>query len=148
MKWTKRHAAGCSGTLLMLAAGITACGDDATAPREDLRGGVLATFEVSGERFRVWVTSTATIAQLIALDEGSSQATIPIGPVRRGSGQGSHNDPWSWHLDPAETSMAEFTIELCDGRPSFVEDHVDEWIGTVGSYCPWGAELVGLEDYR
>jgi hypothetical protein len=145
--WTRRRAAGWTGALL-LAAGLAACGDDATDPRDGLEGGVLATFDVGDERFRAWVTSTATIEQLFALREGTSQANIPIGPVRRGSGEDGHNAPWSWHLDPAETSMAEATIELCDGLPSFVEENLDAWIETVGFYCPWGAELAALEDFR
>jgi hypothetical protein len=132
----------------VLAVGLAACGDDATDPRDELRGGVLATFDVADEQFRLWVTNPSTIQQLLALREGSSQATIPIGPVRLGSGVQGHNAPWTWHLDPAETSMAEVTIELCDGRPSFVEQNLDEWIETVGVYCPWGAELAALEDSR
>ncbi len=44
--------------------------------------------------------------------------------------------------------MAEVTIELCDGTPSYVEAHLDEWIEQVGRYCPWSARLVALEDRR
>jgi hypothetical protein len=44
--------------------------------------------------------------------------------------------------------MAEFAIEVCDGRPSYVEENVDEFVGTVGRYCPWQARLVELRDYR
>jgi hypothetical protein len=29
-------------------------------------------------------------------------------------------------------------MELCDGRPSYVEAHLDEF----PSYCPWGAKVV------
>jgi len=39
--------------------------------------------------------------------------------------------------------MAEVTIELCDGLPSYVEATLEAWLGT--QYCPWGAQLVGLE---
>jgi len=45
-------------------------------------------------------------------------------------------------MDPADIEMAEFTIELCDGRPSIVESNLDEWIEVVGRFCPWGARLV------
>ena len=44
--------------------------------------------------------------------------------------------------------MAEFTIEVCDGRPSFVEENVDEFVDNVGRYCPWSAALVQVEDFR
>ena len=59
-----------------------------------------------------------------------------------------HNEPWSWHLDPVDIEMAEFTIELCDAAPGTVEEDLDYWLNTVGRYCPWGAELVDLEDFR
>jgi len=44
--------------------------------------------------------------------------------------------------------MAERAIEVCDARPSYVEENVDEFVGTVGCYCPWQARLVELRDYR
>jgi hypothetical protein len=44
--------------------------------------------------------------------------------------------------------MAEVTIELCDGVPSYAEAHLDDRIATVGYFCPWSAELVDLRDYR
>jgi hypothetical protein len=117
-------------------------------PGDELRGGILATFVVAGETFRVWVTNDTTIQQILDLQAGTSQASIPVGRVRYGPGPGDHNLPWSWHLDPQEIEMAEATIELCDGRPSDLEANPQEWIETVGSYCPWGAELVSVEDRR
>jgi Raf kinase inhibitor-like YbhB/YbcL family protein len=109
---------------------------------------VLVTFEVSGERFRVWVTDPAAIAEVFGVQEGRSQARIPVGSLQRGSGAGAHNAPWSWHLDPADFHMAEAAIELCDGRPSYVQAHLDEFLATVKRYCPWGARLVAVEDRR
>ena len=44
--------------------------------------------------------------------------------------------------------MAELTIEVCSGLPSFVEENLEEWLTGVGQYCPWSARLVGLEDFR
>jgi hypothetical protein len=40
--------------------------------------------------------------------------------------------------------MADVTTEVCDGRPSYVEEHIDEYVTTVKRYCPWGARLVRL----
>jgi len=125
---------------------LLACGDDPVAP--DLQGGVLATFTDADEEFHVWVTKESTIEQLFALRDGESRANIPNGPLLRGPGPGDHNDPWSWHYDPARVQMAELTIEICDGRPSFVEDNLDAFVEDVGRYCPWGAELVSVEDFR
>ena len=115
---------------------------------EELENGVLATFTVSGEVFKVWVTNPGTIQQLFDLAEGSAKATIPNGRIHRGPGWAAHNQPWSWHLDPEDLQMAEVTIEVCDARPSYVEENLDYFVNSVGRYCPWGAVLVNLEDFR
>ncbi|CAN5388626.1 hypothetical protein BH23CHL1_BH23CHL1_26890 [soil metagenome] len=117
-------------------------------PSSELAGGIVAFFDVVGENFAIWVTNPDTIDDIFALQSGASMANIPIGPILHGPGAGNHNAPWNWHLDPEETEMAEITIELCDGRPSYVEENVDEYVDVVGAYCPWGAQLVEIEDYR
>ena len=114
----------------------------------ELEGGVLATFDVGGETFKVWVTNPTTIEQLEALEAGLSTANIPIGDIEYGPGAANHNAPWSWHYDPENIEMAEVTIELCDAMPSYVEANLAEFVETIGSYCPWGAVLVDLVDYR
>jgi hypothetical protein len=48
------------------------------------------------------------------------------------------NFEWSWHFDPNDWSLAEQSIELCDGNPQYVEDNLDEYVRT-GRYCPWGS---------
>jgi hypothetical protein len=91
--------------------------------------------EVSGERFTMALTDPATIR--IARDNlRGRNRQFPIGPLR--AGDGGFNAPWSWHLDPAETRMTEAAIELCDGRPSYVETHLSDY----PTYCPWGARIV------
>ena len=130
-----------------MAAGAVSCSNPA-APSPDLRGGVVATFAVSGEQFNVFVTNAQTIAQLFALRNGTGTATIPSARIHRGAGAGNHNAPYTWYLDPADIEMASATIELCDGRPSYVEDNVGEYVDVVKRYCPWGATLVKLADYR
>ncbi len=111
---------------------------------EELSGGIIATFDVVGEQFRVWVTNPETIQQIRDLEAGRNEANIPIGRILRGPGAGSHNAPWSWHLDPEDISMAEMTIEVCDARPSYVEENVDEFVDNVQRYCPWSAVLVNV----
>jgi hypothetical protein len=139
-----------AGTLLALLVvtfAFVACGDD-DDDGSQLSDGVLATFEVNGQQFKAWITNPETIDQVLALRDGTSMANIPNGVLREGPGEGGHNAPWNWHLDPEEIAMAEITIEVCDGEPSYVEEHLDEFIETVGSYCPWSAELIGVEDLR
>jgi len=136
---------------ILAAVAQAGCGDSPTDPSDPspgLRGGVLATFDVSGETFRVWFTDPGAIRAVLLVRDGESRATIPIGPLRRGSGPGAHNAPWSWHLDPANVRMAEVAIELCDGRPSYLQAHLNEFITTVEQYCPWGARLVIVDDRR
>ena len=139
-----------NATVLVLAmamAALLACGTGSTAPEDLLEGGVLARFRVSQEEFRVWVTNEATIQQIFDLRDGKSSANIPNGALREGQGRADHNAPWTWHVDPIDIEMADFTIEVCDGRPSLVDSLLDDYL-TVGRFCPWGAELVGVQDFR
>lgn len=131
-----------------LALAVVACGDGPTEVPDELDSGMLATFRVQSETFRVWTTRVETMQQLEALEAGESAASIPNGELRRGPGRGEFNAPWSWHMDPNAVTMAESTIEVCDGRPSFVESNLDTWIEDIGRYCPWSAELVRLQDLR
>ncbi len=133
--------------LTIAMAALPACGTSSTAPEDLLEGGVLATFRVSQEEFRVWVTNGTTIQQIYDLQDGTSPANIPNGVLHEGQGQADHNAPWIWHLDPIDIEMAEFTIEVCDGRPSLVDSLIEDYL-TVGRFCPWGAELVGVQDFR
>ena len=110
------------------------------------RAGVLATFDVHGERYRIFITNEETIEELYAVQRGDSQATIPSGRLIKGGV--AYNAPWNWHIDPGDVHMAEITIELCDGTPSMVEDDLDYWVDTVQRFCPWGAKLLDVQDYR
>jgi hypothetical protein len=109
---------------------------------------VVATFGVGNESFRVWIRNERTVEQVLALQRGTSTAAIPNGRLRVGAGQAGHNAPFSWHLDPDEIEMADATIELCDGAPSYIEAHRDELISQVNRYCPWGARLLSVADHR
>jgi hypothetical protein len=118
------------------------------APQQTPDSGIVVTFRVGVETFRVWVTNESTIEQIFALEAGESMSNIPNGVLHYGPGEFDHNLPWSWHLDPEEIEMADFTIELCDGNPAFVEAELEYFVETVGHYCTWAAELVSIEDYR
>ncbi len=108
------------------------------SPTGSPTGAVIATFRVSGEEYRVLVTDPVQMAHARALLNGEEAPTIPNGRVVRG--QSSVNTGWSWHIDPDDFHFADMTIELCDGRPSFVER------GEVDGdrFCPWGAEVVEI----
>ncbi len=130
-------------TIILAALLLAGC----TSPESpDLEGGILATFDVLGEKYSIFITNEDTIDDVFALEAGTSNAAIPSGKLLRG--QVSYNKPWSWHIDSEDIVMAEMTIELCDGLPSHVEENLDYWVDTVGRFCPWSAELVEIEDYR
>ena len=138
-----------TSVLVAILSGLAAtCGGPTRPGATPLQGGIVATFDVAGEQFRAWMTNPATIQQVLALRPGASHVPFPNGRLRAGSGTANHNAPYSWHLDPDDTQMVEVTIELCDGRPSYVEQNRDAFIRDVGRYCPWGATLVGVADYR
>jgi hypothetical protein len=111
-----------------------------------LSGGILVTFFVEGEEYKIFVENKETIEDIFAVERGESQATIPSGKI---IGEPVfYNAPWSWHIDPMDIQMAEFTIEVCSGLPSHVENDLDYWVNTVGRFCPWSAEIVEIRDFR
>lgn len=75
---------------------------------------------------------------LLALP-AESRNMLVIGPIDRGDE--GYNRPWNWHFKTNQWTFAEAAIELCDGMPSYVHQHLDEWLDTVGSYCPWSSRL-------
>jgi hypothetical protein len=126
-----RHAlAALLTTVLALVAG-GGCGG-ATQATETVADFVVA---VGSEQFVLRVSGAETIRA--ARERLAGRGTgFPSGPVR--PGDGGFNAPWSWHLDPAETRIVEVAIEVCDGTPSYVEAHLDEF----PTYCPWAAVIV------
>ena len=141
-----------TAVLALLVAATVACGgrspSQPTPPANGLRGGVLATFAVGTEQFKIWITNPATISRVLILRAGGSGGSIPNGRIHRGSGQAQHNAPYSWHLDPTDIEIVDLAIEVCDGRPSYVEANVGEYVDRINRYCPWGARLTSLTDYR
>ena len=51
------------------------------------------------------------------------------------AGNGGSNLAWRWHF--ADFTLVEAAIELCDGTPTLVEENLEYWLNTVGSFCPW-----------
>ncbi|MGI0038002.1 MAG: hypothetical protein ACRD99_06565 [Nitrososphaera sp.] len=99
------------------------------------------TIDVSGEKFTVRASDSTTISQLTDNYNGKNSMHV-TGKLARGDG--GFNQPWGWHLDPATVRMADVSIELCDGRPSMVQEDLEYWLGTVGSFCPWSSKVVGI----
>jgi len=63
-----------------------------------------------------------------------------LGRVLRGNG--GFNAPWNWHLDPDTVEFADLTVEVCDGCPTLMQADLDNYIDTVGQYCPWSTQII------
>lgn len=111
-----------------------------TEPSGGSAGGVVVTFRVGSEEYRILLTDPADIAIAEQLLAGEEAPRIPSGVIVRG-GDGGVNTGYSWHIDPDTVEFAELTIELCDGLPSYVED------GSLSGdrFCPWSAEVIAIE---
>jgi len=121
--------------LIMLMGACIATCQDAAGPEAE------AVFEVKvvDETFRIGVNDPVQIdsfaARLASGAEGNLNGVLK-------PGNGGVNTPWSWHLDPETVQVADLTMEVCDGRPSMVEDDLDYWLESVERYCPWGARVT------
>jgi hypothetical protein len=98
--------------------------------------------DVAGEQFVVRATDAQTVQQLTDNYNGKNSMHVTGNVVR---GDGGFNQPYSWHLEPASVRMADISIEVCDGRPSYVQENLDEWLDTVGNYCPWASKVVAIK---
>ncbi|MEP6842947.1 MAG: hypothetical protein ABJA11_05465 [Pseudolysinimonas sp.] len=99
----------------------------------------VATFEVAGvETYKIELMTPALLKHAEQLLKGEKVSAIPLGRVVRSAGV---NKPWSWHIDPKTLQFADFTIEVCDGLPSYVEDHTV----TSPDYCPWSAKVIKID---
>lgn len=130
-RW-RAAAAGLACGLVLLA------GCESSPPTgEDDRDAFLV--EVAGERFYVRATDPEAVAALTARQK-SGEVSVILGEVVQGDG--GFNAPWGWHLDPATIEVPDAALELCDGRPSFVQKDVGRWIAEARIFCPWSARVV------
>ncbi|MGH7503476.1 MAG: hypothetical protein ACREL7_17255 [Longimicrobiales bacterium] len=123
----------------VLLLGAAACEDDAVAPDEES----VFVIDVEGQQFRIRASGASVIAALEARRASGEEGVI-LGSLVEGDG--GFNQPWSWHLDPATIEVADVAIEVCDGTPDMVEDDLNYWLDTVQTYCPWGAEVIAIEN--
>lgn len=134
----------------LCALALLALGSCADAPRAttcaDRTGGALVTFDIVGQTFRVWVTDGPFIDEALA-QLGGAGARVPIfGTLVAGSDVCEPS--YGFHVDPADVSFADAAIELCDGTPMYVDENFASWQTSVGTYCPWSANVVAVDDRR
>lgn len=120
----------------LLAALATGCAGTAAPPTTPAPTPPVATIAVGDETFRVKLTTPAQVAAARAAQAGGP-ARIPNGRIVAGT---DVNTGWTWHLEDVE--FVEMTVEVCDGRPSFVEKAGTAFGG--GRFCPWSATVTGV----
>ncbi|MBX2803212.1 MAG: hypothetical protein KTR31_36365 [Myxococcales bacterium] len=114
-------------------------------PCEDRVGGALVTLDVAGEGLVVWITNDAFVdVALERIGQPPSQV-INFTELRHGT---DCDGRYSWHVAPHAVELADFAAEVCDGRPSNVEDDPSYWIDELGQFCPWSAAVVAVSDQR
>jgi hypothetical protein len=116
---------------------LAACGaQSGAAPSQ----GTIVTFRVADtEEYRIRLTDPADIAAVRAMAAGEEGPRIPNGVVVRG--EADVNTGYSWHIDPASVEFVDMTAEVCDGRPSDVEQQII----TSDRFCPWSAQVVAID---
>jgi hypothetical protein len=95
-------------------------------------------FDRSGAEDFIAKTSDPELIDQIAaeLENPPDQRFLHIhGRIDRGND--GYNLNWSWHFIPCEWELAEMSIEVCDGTPSYVEENLDEWLSMQDAFCPW-----------
>jgi hypothetical protein len=117
----------------------------------DRKGGAFITFqmdaspEAAAEQFTVWSVNRPFIDGANAALKTGDRRTPVFDKVLAGS----DCDPaYHWHVDAAAMSFADFATEVCDGRPSYVEANLSQWLAQPGNYCPWGVTVVNVDDRR
>ena len=130
--------AGCAGSGASPSPSAPASAAPSAAP--SVSAGIVVTFEVIDEQYRIELTDPADIDIARRLLAGQEAPAIPNGLVVRGDP--SVNTGYSWHIDPASLEFADATTEVCDGKPSDVENNTI----TSDRYCPWSATVVAIDE--
>lgn len=107
--------------VLAVAATLTASCSSPTAPTPAF---VEFIVDVAGERFVVRTADEETTS-LAEENRLGRNRRFPIGLLMPGNS--GFNALWTWHLDPLSVEFVEMAIEVCDGRPSYVETHQAEY---------------------
>ena len=96
-------------------------------------------FDSTGAQDVIAVTSKPEVISKATeeLEKPVSQRALFIsGAINRGN-NGNRN--WNWHFKLNEWDLVESSIEVCDGRPSDVEQNIDYWVDKVQRFCPWAS---------
>jgi hypothetical protein len=95
----------------------------------------------TGQTFVVHATDQAIVDEMVQIAAGQCPPKVVVGDVV--TGNGGYNAVWSWHLDANSVEIWDFTVEICDAAPAYVEANLADWAGTT--YCPWGSYVIAVE---
>jgi hypothetical protein len=91
----------------------------------------------------VWSENAAFIADAQKLIGNEGFRPTPVfDKVRLGHGACSGR---AWHVDPKEMAFGDFTTEVCDAMPSYIDENLAGWLTAPGNYCPWGPRVVSVD---
>jgi hypothetical protein len=131
-----RIAALVAGALVAAAVGAGAVGAGPAAAAA-VSGEYVATLTVGPETFRIHLVDAEDVQAAFKVLRGQS-SQFPMGTIDRSGPE--YNVGYSWHLDPNTVEFTDFSIEVCDGLPSYVGE--SSW--SVPTYCPWSARVVTM----
>lgn len=97
----------------------------------------------SDDTFRAWTSDTAVIAHVeaqLALPEDQRGQHIN-GQILQQAESCNLNPEWSWYFNPDDWDLVDASIELCDGNPQYVEDHLEDYLN-IDRYCPWSSYVL------
>jgi hypothetical protein len=122
--------------VLALVLVLAGCEESATTPPNSA---VFVVEVVEGETFRILLQDEDRISE--ARERlASAEAMVVHGELARGTG--GFNTEFSGHLKPATVTFVDVAMELCDGRPSYVESELEYYLESVKFYCPWGVTII------
>ena len=134
----------CSAIIGAALIALTACSSATspvvrTTPAPQPEGTVVTLRVAEAEEYKLLLTDPDDIAVARQLLAGDEAPRIPNGVVVRGTP--GVNTGYSWHIDPASVEFVDMTMEVCDGKPSDVEQQII----TSDRYCPWSAQVVAID---
>ncbi|MEW6196673.1 MAG: hypothetical protein AB1521_16115 [Bacteroidota bacterium] len=131
--------------LILFSALFFSCSEN-DSPTQNIPGGYVGfKFKMKNETGTstdfIAITSNSTIIQKTReqLQLEYSQRDLHIsGAIDRGND--GYNMNWSWHFKRSEWDLVQISVEVCDGNPNYVEEHIEDYL-SIG-YCPWGAVVI------
>jgi hypothetical protein len=113
------------------------------------KGGAMVTIETAdtaSERVTTWVSAAdATFIDEAKRLVAAGEKRVPTFKVLDGT---DCDGRWSFHLDPVDAAFADFTIEVCDALPSYLQQNKSEWLAKDLRWCPWGGRVISVDDRR